>query len=40
MGYLGASFVAAYWRERVFGSSVIVYRPSDHIYVYTIPMYG
>ena len=38
-GSLGASFVSADWRVRVFWSSGVVNRPSEHLYVYTIPLY-
>ena len=37
-GFLGALFVSADWQVRVFWSSGIVYRPSDRLYVRTIPL--
>ena len=39
-GYLGASLVVADWQVRVFGFSGIVVRPSERLYVRTIPLYG
>ena len=39
-GSLGASFVLADWRVRVFGPSGIIGRPSDRLYVWTFPLYG
>ena len=39
-GYLRASFVSADRQVRVFGTSGIVYRPSDHLSVWNIPLYG
>ena len=38
IGYLGALFVLQDWRARVFGTSGIVDRPSDRLYVSTIHM--
>ena len=37
---LGNLYVAAYWRARIFGPSGFIYRPSDCMYVCTIPLYG
>ena len=37
---LGALFVSADWRVRVFWSSVLVDKPSDSMYVRTIPLSG
>ena len=39
-GSLGASFVSADWRVRVFWSSGLVDRPYDCLYVRTIPLFG
>ena len=38
-GSLGGASVPSYWQVRVFGSSGIVDRPCDHLYVITIPLY-
>ena len=37
---LGASLVPSYWQVRVFGTSDIVDRPSDHLYLRTINLPG
>ena len=37
-GSLGALFVSVYFQVRVFWLSGIIYRPSDHMYIRTIPM--
>ena len=39
-GSLGASFVPADWQVRVVGSSRIVYRLYERLYLQTITMYG
>ena len=39
-GSLGASIESADWRVRVFWSYGLVDRPSDRLYVHTIPMSG
>ena len=39
-GGLGASFVSVDWRVRVFWCSGLVYRPSERLYVRTIPLAG
>ena len=39
-GSLGASFILADWRVRVFWLSGIIDRPSDRLHVHTIPMSG
>ena len=39
-GYLGAFFVSVDWRVRVFWSSGLKYRPSDHLYIHNIPLSG
>ena len=39
-GSLGASFVSADWKVRVFWLSGLIDRPSDRMYVLTIPMCG
>ena len=37
---MGALFLPTGWRLRVFGPSGFVDRPSEHIYVRTIPLSG
>ena len=37
---LGTSMVLVDWQVRVFGPSILVDRPSDHLYVRTITMSG
>ena len=39
-GSLGATFVPVDWQVRMFGQSGLIYRPSGHIYVRTIPLSG
>ena len=39
-GSLWALFVASDWRVRVFVMSVLVDRPSGHLYVHTTPLSG
>ena len=39
-GTWGGSFIEADWRMRVFGSSGLVYRPPDRLYVRTILLSG
>ena len=39
-GFLGMSFIAVDWLVRVFGSSGILGRPSECLYIRTIPIYG